>query len=155
MDVVASSRVAHVGTFNANPICAAAAVAALTLLERDAAALYPDLERHCTRLVEIFEHEGMSAGLPLVVNSLGAAAHAFVSETKVRTFSQAAATDGDAYARFAEEMLAEGIHLINRGLLYVSTEHTDADLEVTSAAVARAAQRVAAGSTPEYASDNQ
>jgi hypothetical protein len=33
MEVVADGRVAHVGTVNANPVCAAAALAAITWLE--------------------------------------------------------------------------------------------------------------------------
>ena len=45
MEVVASARVGHVGTFNANPISAAAATAALALLERESAELLPASRR--------------------------------------------------------------------------------------------------------------
>jgi glutamate-1-semialdehyde 2,1-aminomutase len=141
MEVVACARVAHVGTFNANPICAAAAVAALTFLEQNAAEVYPRLERTCDELARIFEEATAATGLELTVNTFGAGAHAFVSDRRVRTFKDAAEADLDAYRRFAEEMLAEGVHLIPRGLLYVSTAHEQADLEATREAVARAAER--------------
>jgi glutamate-1-semialdehyde 2,1-aminomutase len=143
MEVVASAQVAHVGTFNANPICAAAAVATVSFLEREHAELYPRLERLCEQLARAFEEGGASAGLPLTVNRLGGAAHAFVSETHVATPAQAANADDDAYRRFACEMLADGVHLIPRGLLYLSSAHTDADLDATRAAVMRAAARAA------------
>jgi glutamate-1-semialdehyde 2,1-aminomutase len=133
MEVVASRRVAHVGTFNANPICAAAAVAAVTLLERDAAEVYPRLDSFGERIATAFEEGGASAGLPLTVNRIG-----------VATFEQARLADDSAYRMFASAMLDEGIHLIPRGLIYVSTVHTEAELDVTRAAVTRSAVRVAA-----------
>jgi len=146
MEVVASARVAHVGTFNANPICAAAAVAAITLLERESAELYPHLERMCQELADAFEQEAAAAGFALTVNRLGGAAYAFASKQPVKTFDQLRHADTAAYGRFAAEMLAEGVHLISRGLLYVSTAHSEAEVEKTRAAVARAAGRASLSS---------
>jgi glutamate-1-semialdehyde 2,1-aminomutase len=145
MDVVASSRVAHVGTFNANPISAAAAVAALSLLERDAAHIYPTLNQRMQELADGMATRAAETGLPIVVNALGGAAHAFVSTTPVTGFDQLASTDAETYRRFAEALLAEGVHVVPRGLLYVSTQHTDEDLALTLEAVSRAAERVAVG----------
>ncbi|MBA3852039.1 MAG: hypothetical protein H0X59_06695 [Chloroflexi bacterium] len=53
--------------------------------------------------------------------------------------------DRDAYRRFAAALLDEGVHLIPRGLLYVSAAHSQADLDETREAVRRAATRVRAG----------
>ena len=61
-----SRTVSHVGTFNANPICAAAALAAVTELERRADELYPTLEATVPALERaLLEEEGEAAGIPL------------------------------------------------------------------------------------------
>ena len=141
MEVAASGHVAHVGTFNANPICASAACAALALLERDAADVYSRLEATSAALARLLEEESNAAGLRLVVNRVGAAAHAFVADRPVTTFDEAARADAERYRLFAAEMLAEGVHLIPRGLLYVSTAHDESDLDETRAAARAAANR--------------
>src|ERR1700733_10414036 len=79
LDEVASGRVAHVGTFNANPVCASAALAAVTTLEQHADELYPQLEQTAQRLAAALRSAAAAADVPLVVNQYGAAAHAFVS----------------------------------------------------------------------------
>ena len=107
---------------------------------------YPRLDERCAQLAAAFEEEGAEAGLSLKVNTLGGAAHAFVSDRPVKSFDQTDLADDAAYRRFAAEMLAEGVHLIPRGLLYVSTAHGDEELAATRAAVGRAAKRTAAAS---------
>jgi len=135
--------VAHVGTFNANPICASAAVAAVNVLERNESEIYPQLEATCSAVSEALKEEAGEQGLSLTVNSFGAAAHAFVAVEPVTDFDSAAALDPEPYRLFVMEMLAEGVHMIPRGLLYVSTAHTQADVDFTRQAARRAAGRVA------------
>jgi len=143
MAEVASGRVRHVGTFNANPVCASAALAAVTELERDSGDIYPRLEQAGARLAEIFRGEARAAGLSLVVNQLGGMAHAFFSVGPVDSHEDTLAADAVAYRHFAEALLDEGVHVISRGLLYVSTVHTEADLDRTREAVAKAAAATA------------
>jgi glutamate-1-semialdehyde 2,1-aminomutase len=144
MDVVAQGRMAHVGTFNANPVCAAAALAAIRELARDPG-LYPRLNALGARLADILRAEAAEAGLPLVVNQIGAAAHGFLSASPVTTYDDTLRADAAGYRRFARALLEEGVHVIPRGLLYVSSAHTDEDLEVTRAAARKAAVKAAAG----------
>jgi glutamate-1-semialdehyde 2,1-aminomutase len=149
MEEAASGRVKHVGTFNANPVCAAAALAAISALEQRADELYPRLWKLGSTLAEIFRTEAADAGLPLVVNQLGGMGHAFCSTTPVERHEDTLGTDTPAYLRFAEALLDEGVHVISRGLLYVSTVHDDADLDRTREAVARAAATTAAARPAE------
>lgn len=142
MEVVSSRKVAHVGTFNANPVCAAAAVAALTELENGASSIYPQLTHLTETLASIFVEESGEAGLPLTVNHFGAAGHAFAGDAAVETAQAAEQTDVGLYRRFAAALLGQGVHVIPRGLLYVSTAHTAEDLEETRSAVRRAAEAV-------------
>jgi len=143
MAVVADRRVSHVGTFNANPVCASAAIAAISELERSAEVVYPRLESYGAQLAELFRGEAQAAGLPVVVNQIGSAAYGFISDKPVSTYADALDSDAGAYRRFARALLAEGVHVIPRGLLYASTAHQDEDLELTRAAVRKAALKTA------------
>ncbi len=142
IEEAASGRVTHVGTFNANPICASAAVATIHELERRAGEIYPHLEASGTRLAAILRTESAQSGLPLAVNQVGGVAHAFVSNEPVDTYAATLRADAAAYRRFAEALLDHGIHVIPRGLLYVSAAHTEADLSQTETAVAAAARQM-------------
>jgi glutamate-1-semialdehyde 2,1-aminomutase len=143
MAVVADRRVSHVGTFNANPVSASAAIATITELENDAG-LYARLESCGARLAELFRGEASAAGLPVVINQIGAAAYGFMSDSgAVTTYADALDSDAAGYRQFARALLEEGVHVIPRGLLYSSTAHEDADLELTRAAVRKAAMKVA------------
>jgi glutamate-1-semialdehyde 2,1-aminomutase len=143
MAVVADRRVSHVGTFNANPVCASAAVAAIGVLERDADSLYPLLDELGARLAEDLRAGATAAGLPLVINQIGAAGYGFMSDGPVRSHEDALATRPDDYRRFARALLEAGVHIIPRGLLYVSTAHTAADLDLTRDAITKAAAKTA------------
>lgn len=143
MAVVADRRVSHVGTFNANPVCASAAAAAIGVLERDADSLYPLLDELGARLAEDLRAGATAAGLPLVVNQIGAASCGFMSDAPVQSHEDALATRPDEYRRFARALLEEGVHIIPRGLLYVSTAHTAADVDMTRDAITKAAAKTA------------
>jgi glutamate-1-semialdehyde 2,1-aminomutase len=144
MDVVASGQVAHVGTFNANPVCAAAALAAIEELERGRDEVYPALAAYARRLGAIVEDESRAAGLPMRVNVDVGTLCAFVTERPIATYADTLAADTEAFRRFAEELLVRGVHVIPRGLMYVSTAHTERELDQTREAVAGAATAVAA-----------
>jgi glutamate-1-semialdehyde 2,1-aminomutase len=143
MDVVRSGYLAHVGTFNANPICASAAYAAITTLERDRDEIYPQLDAATAELSDTFGSAGAEAGVPLRVNHFGGAAYGFISDRPVQAIPDLKWADAAAYRRLAALLLDEGVHVIPRGLLYVSSAHTEADLTETRAAVHRAAERLA------------
>lgn len=138
MAEAASGRVAHVGTYNGNPLSAAAAVAVLSELERAQSEIYPQLENVGAALAHIVSSEAAAHGLPIVVNQVGAAAHAFWSSEPVKTYADTLATDATAYRQFAKALLDEGVHVIPRGLLYVSTAHGEAELARTRESVRRA-----------------
>ena len=143
MDVIRSGRVAHVGTFNANPICASAAQAAITTLERDRDEIYEQLDFAAMELRDAFGTAGAEAGVPLTVNQFGGAAYAFISDRPIHGIDDMEWADSAAYRRLAALLLDEGVHVIPRGLLYVSSAHTEADLAETRDAVHRAAERLA------------
>jgi len=143
-DAVSSRRMAHVGTFNGNPVCCAASVAALKILERDAAEIYPRVTALMEELAAALVEETSEYGVGITVNHVGGAGHAFASSSPVGDAMTAERVDAAPYRHFAAALLDEGVHVIPRGLLYVSAAHTDADLAVTREAIRRAAARFAA-----------
>jgi glutamate-1-semialdehyde 2,1-aminomutase len=143
MDVIRSGYMAHVGTFNANPVCASAAYAAITTLERDRAEIYEQLDAAAAELSDAFATAGAEAGVPLRVNHFGGTAHGFISDRPIDGVDDLEWADAAAYRRLAALLLDEGVHVIPRGLLYVSSAHSEADLAETRNAVRRAAKRLA------------
>jgi len=139
LEVVASGRVAHAGTLNTNPVSTAAALATVTELERRAGEIYPRLETLGGELARVLRDAAGEHGLPLQVNQAGGMAYAFWSTEPVRNSDDARRTDVSGYRRFAAALLDLGVHVISRGLLYVSAEHTEADLVRTSEAAHAAA----------------
>ena len=66
-----------------------------------------------------------------------------MSDAPVQSHEDALATRPDDYRRFARALLEAGVHIIPRGLLYVSTAHTAADLDMTRDAITKAAAQTA------------
>ena len=57
-----------------------------------------------------------------------------------RTFAEH--NDMDRYHRFVEVLLDEGVRVIGRGMWYLSTAHTDEDVEFTLGAAKSALQEM-------------
>lgn len=147
-DEISSQRMAHIGTFNGNPVCTRAAIAAIGEYERERATMYPRLAEKTRRLIEAFHSAGQESGLPLQVAGSTGVAHAFLAPAPVTTYEQTLAVDAAGYRDFAAHLLTVGVHVTPRGLLYVSTAHTDEDLEITTKALLRAASAAVAGPPP-------
>lgn len=142
LEVVTSARVAHAGTLNTNPVSTAAALATVTELERRADEIYPRLTERGGQLAGALRDAARDQAIPLQVNQYGGMAYAFWSETPVHDTNEARRTDVGGYRRFAKALLDEGIHVISRGLLYISDAHTEADLAQTRNAAQAAASAV-------------
>jgi glutamate-1-semialdehyde 2,1-aminomutase len=143
MEEAASFRVAHVGTFNANPISTAAALAAVTYMEENAADMYPRLAELSESLATALHDAGAHAELPITVNTVTGVVQPFLNPSSVVSYADAAAADGITLRRFTSALLEEGIHVIPKGLMYVSAMHTADDVRATAAAATTAALRVA------------
>lgn len=144
MECVAAGRVAHMGNFNANPVAASAAVATIRHLVTREAEIYLGLEANIQRLGSALTEEASAAGLPMQINCQVGAGFAFISPTPVLSHDDRLKTDPVAYGRFAYHLLNHGVHAPSRGLWYVSTAHTAADIDQAREAMAEAALATAA-----------
>jgi len=121
--------IAHPGTYNANPLSAAAGIATLRLVaggvpQRTADSYAQSLAAEWTRLLE-------STGVAGTVRRLSSILHV-------------ALEDADAQARLANEMRVRGVDLLHTSA-FCSSVHSLADLEASATAFA-AAVPAAAGS---------
>jgi len=125
--VVADGRVVHNGTFNGNPVALAAAAATIRYLTEERAAIYPKLDDLGSQLAA-----GLRSVHPqLRVRQVGPVLSAGIGEPEhVRTIRDRAGRDTAAYERFVESLLTCGVHTTPRGLWYLSTAHSAADVAV-------------------------
>ncbi|MCC5968971.1 MAG: aminotransferase class III-fold pyridoxal phosphate-dependent enzyme [Pararhodobacter sp.] len=138
MEPVASGRLLHRGTFNGNPVSVAAAVACITYLRDNAAWLYPRMEAQASELAGFIDTEARAQGLAMSVRQAGSALQLFPSVAGVTQLSDAGRMNRPATDAFAADLMAAGVQIIGRGLMYLSSEHTDTDIAETKAAFAHA-----------------
>ncbi len=136
--LVASGTVVHAGTSNGSPLAVAAALAVVSELERTASETYPRLETMAARLGDALEEATAESATPLYVRRDTGVGHAFVSARPVLRYPDTLHANGEAYRLFAGAMLMEGIHLMPKGIIYLSTAHTESDLDRTYEAARRA-----------------
>ncbi|CCQ09463.1 Glutamate-1-semialdehyde aminotransferase [Pseudoalteromonas luteoviolacea B = ATCC 29581] len=140
MDYIAPvGPVYQAGTLSGNPIAMAAGLKALELLESPA--LHSALEAKSKALCEGFQAAADKAGIALTTNYAGGMYGFFFTEAEtVTSYQQATECDIARFKRFFHLMLEEGVYLAPSAFEagFVSTMHTDADIQATIEAAARA-----------------
>lgn len=144
MSLVADGTVAHHGTLNSNVVSMTAAKASLTRLSEDDGAVFKQLYATGTRLMEGLRDLGRKHEHPMLIQGPGPAF--FISFTDVSEItdyrSHKRNFDDDKYERFRRAMLERGVRVFPRGQWYVSTAHTDEDIEQTLAAADEALESI-------------
>jgi glutamate-1-semialdehyde 2,1-aminomutase len=127
MRLIAEGKVIHAGTMNAGNPSVAAALATLTVLERDH--VHPRLYELGQRLMDGLADAARAAGLPFLIQGIGPMFHmGFTSLQEVLDYRDTLSYDKALYARFVLAMQERGIRLIGRGLWYISAAHTETDI---------------------------
>lgn len=143
MEVLASGRLVHRGTFNGNPLSMAAGIACLTELGREAATLYPRMDHYANRLQLCLTEAAKRCGVPVQARQAGAALQIFVAHEAIATLPDTAKVDRDATLRFTAQLLRRGVFTLPRGLCYLSAVHSDDDIAMTERAIVAAIQSFA------------
>jgi glutamate-1-semialdehyde 2,1-aminomutase len=125
-----ATTIAHPGTFNANPLSAAAGIATLRLVAGGGPGRAA--EEYAMSLASEWTAALAAAGIPGTIRRLSSILHIFLGDPR-------------AHSRIANAMRAEGIDILNTSA-FCSSVHTIADLEQSVAAFSRA---IVAASTPE------
>lgn len=143
METVASKGTASfVGTFNGHIYSVAAALAALTLMEDGSAR--EGLEKNIQRMKEHFEATAKKLGIPAVLNGRGGHLQWYFTD-HVENYRDAAGSNVENYAIFANAMLEQGIMVIPKPLAHhaISVSHDDQVIDQIIAAMDKALEKVA------------
>jgi len=129
MDLIATNKVMHAGTFNAGGMSVGAAVATIRALAENGGAVYEKLAVLGHRLMAGLSEAAREWDLPLVVNGPGPVFFTWFSEQPVTSYADHLLADDARYARFAELMHAAGTRVIPSGRWYLSAAHTESDVD--------------------------
>ena len=145
MSIASRGPLQHVGTYNGNAVSVAAANATLDYLQTTAATLYPQVDAAAERLADETGKIAESLELPLIVNRTGSVLQFLWGDgSPVTSYPQAWACDPEPVADLGLELLHRGVHALERGLWFLSTSHTQADIDLTLEALSAALTQVAA-----------
>ena len=130
MALIASGQVIHAGTFNAQVAGIAAALATIGKIEQDASSFYRNLFDRGGVLMRGLEELGRKHGHPIVVQGPGPMFFlGFSSTGKLQTYRDLWDFDPDRGAALVRALKRRGIRVTSRGLWYLSSAHTDTDIE--------------------------
>ena len=139
MDLIADGKVVQAGTLNGNLIALSAAKAVLVKLLREGDSLYRDLHRRGQRLRSGLQRILTDRGYGVCTCGEGPVFSVLFLEKQPRNYRDLLAESRQMYRDFAIALLDEGVLALPDGRWYLSAAHTDAEVEATLAAAARAA----------------
>ena len=142
--IAPAGDVYQAGTLSGNPVAMAAGLAQLEVLEREPP--YSQLEERGTRLVEGILEAARRHGVPGTGAAVGSMWGIFFCQGPVRNFDDAQQVDRRLFAAFHQECLKNGVFLPPSPFetCFLSTAHSDADIDETLAVIDRALAKVAA-----------
>ncbi len=138
MELVASNRSMHAGTFNGGGISVAAASATLDALLADDGAAYDHMRRLGALLMDGLRERFAAVGRTLVAQGPGPVFYTWLAAGPVESFRDHLSADATGYAGFAARLASEGVRVIPTGRWYLTSAHTEDDVARTLAAVERA-----------------
>jgi glutamate-1-semialdehyde 2,1-aminomutase len=141
MELFASGRVNHSGTYNANLVSISAALAALRELSADSQAAYQRLNAVGTALMAGIAAAARQYGANLQVSGLPAAFHTCFATHPIDDYASYSSADHNRLGLFLAALLERGVRPTGRGTWFVSTTHTDSDIASTLEAVGHALQQ--------------
>jgi len=126
------------GTLSGNPVATAAGIATLKVLSRPG--VWDTAAASAERLVSGLEEAAADAGVPIQAASVGTMAGFYFNDSSVRNYEDAKTSDTERFSRFFNAMIDRGSYFAPSQFeaLFLSTEHTVADIEATVSAAAEA-----------------
>ena len=126
----------HGGTYNANVVALSAGIATIEELAKNDGEAYVRMSDRGERLMEGIRRVAHDLKEPMLVSGHSTAFHpAFTEQERILDYRSYAKTDADKRARFCAGMHTAGIRITARGTWFLSTAHSDEDVESTLDAV--------------------
>ncbi|WGT38197.1 glutamate-1-semialdehyde 2,1-aminomutase [Lysinibacillus sp. 1 U-2021] len=136
MDTVAPLGPAYqAGTMAGNPASMQAGIACLEVLQTPG--IYDEMDRLGAILEEGILAAAKKHDVTITLNRLKGALTIYFTDVKVENYEQAENSDGEIFGRFFKLMLEQGINLApsKYEAWFLTTEHTEADIQETIEAV--------------------
>ena len=126
------------GTLSGNPVAMAAGIATLEQLQEPG--VYNALGAKAASLAAGLQEVFAEAEIPLRINRVSSMMTLFFNAGEVNSWETVSASDREGFGRFFHRMLDEGVYLPPSPFeaMFVSTAHSDADIEATLNAARRA-----------------
>jgi glutamate-1-semialdehyde 2,1-aminomutase len=126
------------GTLSGNPVAVAAGLATLAVVQ--SRQIHEGLAQSTQRLTEGLVRAAATAGVPFSAQAVGGMFGFYFRSLAPESFAQVMQSDGAAFNRFFHQMLERGVYFAPSAFEagFVSTAHTDADIEATVSAAAEA-----------------
>ncbi|WP_211828087.1 glutamate-1-semialdehyde 2,1-aminomutase [Kistimonas asteriae] len=132
------------GTLSGNPVAMSAGLTVLDLITEPG--FHEQLSQHVTRLLSGLQERADAAGIPFTTSQAGAMFGLFFTDQeRVERFDQVMRCDSERFGRFFHAMLEEGVYLAPSAFEagFISSAHSDADIDETLAAAEKAFARIA------------
>ncbi len=126
------------GTLSGNPVAMAAGKKMLELLSKPG--VYEELEAKGKRLADGMQRVFAESEVPLRINRVGSMMTLFFNAGEVTGWDSVTASDREGFSKFFHRMLDEGVYLPPSPFeaMFVSTAHSEADIDATIEAARRA-----------------
>ena len=126
------------GTLSGNPVAMAAGIATLEQLQEPG--VYNALGAKAASLAAGLQEVFAESEIPLRINRVSSMMTLFFNAGEVNSWETVLASDREGFGRFFHRMLEEGVYLPPSPFeaMFVSTAHSDADIEATLNAARRA-----------------
>jgi glutamate-1-semialdehyde 2,1-aminomutase len=129
MTLIEQGKVIHAGTMNSSNATVAAALGTIEVIEQPKT--YQKMFYLGQKLMAGLNDLGKKHHHNLRVQGLGPMFHTgFTDKTSIQDFRDVQSYDKTKLSKFVAGMHDEGIRIIGRGLWYISTEHTEEDIEL-------------------------
>jgi glutamate-1-semialdehyde 2,1-aminomutase len=132
------------GTMAGNPASISAGIACLEVLSAEG--VYEEMDRLAIRLADGLKASADRHGIPLTINRIRGSFSTHFCNHPVTNYDEAQDTDGELFASFFRHMLNRGINLApsKYEAWFLTTAHTDADIDATLVAAEESFRAMAA-----------
>lgn len=132
------------GTMAGNPLSISAGMACIQTLSQPGT--YERLEQMGKILSDSIIRLAKKYGITITLNRVGGAFTVYFTDQEVVDYEGAQASDGEQFAQFFRYMLEEGVYLApsKYEAWFLTTSHTDEDIQFTIRAVERSFKKMAA-----------
>lgn len=139
--VAPTGSIYQAGTLSGNPLAMTAGFETLNALDESS---YDQISEKIDKLIEGYKQAAIDFDIPLHVNRAGSMVGFFFTNQPVINFETAQTSNLDYFAQYYRSMIDEGVFLPPSQFegLFLSTAHTDEDIEKTIAAVRKAFEAI-------------